>query len=173
MKNPLRSLAAGLALAALATLPALAAPDAPQRGSTAAVKAEATQAAALAGVTTYLSLWTQAPMAVDSTFADTMVLRYVHAHPELTSEVRGRASIVTQVRSVAKLGTSWSFSKLRVFPTSHDNIYYAQFTASGKSADGASAIEQEVVISLEMKGLKVSRLVEFSNPAIRLAIATP
>ena len=173
MNNPLRSFAAGVVLAALATIPALAAPDALQGGGTAALKAEAMQAAAQAAVKTYLSLWTQAPMAVDSAFADTMVLRYEHAHPQLTSEVRGRPSVVTQVRSVAKLGTSWSFSNLRVFPTLHDNIYYAQFTASGKSADGASAIEQEVVISLEMKGFKVSRLVEFSNPAIRLAIATP
>ena len=54
---------------------------------------------------------------------------------------------------------------MRLFPTLHKNVYFAQYKATGVSnADGAP-IERQVVVRLDLNQGQLVRLVEFSNPA--------
>jgi hypothetical protein len=170
MKNLIRHRLARVLLVALTALsPLLAASQGTQKDALADNPGVSVESAARGALAAYLALWDGARPADTSSFSEAVVLRYAHANPELKLEVQGRTSVATQVRTMARLGSSWQFRDLRVFPTLHENIYYAQFTASGQGVAGGAGIDQVVVVALEMDGLRLARLVEFSNPAVRLA----
>ena len=169
-----------LARALIAAMAAAVAPMAASAGNApgaapAAIASSTSSAAssARAALFAYLDLWnTEARVGDTSSFAENLVLRYAHSDPELRGEVRGQTSVVTQVRALARLGAGWQFRDVHVFPTLHDNVYFAQFTASASAPGGGATIEQNVVLRLELDTGKLVRLVEFANPAIRLASRT-
>ena len=159
-----------LLLALSAFAPAVVSTDAVAADVPVAAVVPSAASTAHSAVTAYLALWSGAARAHEtSAFSDDLVLSYSHSNPEVRAEVRGRTSAVTQIRAVARLGREWRFRDLRLFPTLHDNIYFAQYTATGRSSSDGSAVEQNVVLSLELDGRQVIRLVEFANPAIVLA----
>jgi ketosteroid isomerase-like protein len=149
----------------LLTALALAIPLAASAGT-----AAATEPVARAGLQAYLSLWAGEPAADGTTpFSPDLVLRYAHSLPELRGELRGRASAVRQTRALASLGRDWTFRDVRLFPTLQPDVYYAQYTASGRSAADGTPVERHVVLRLEMEKQQLVRLVEFANPAVALA----
>lgn len=165
-------LARALVIAIAASAPMLASADNPGDKSKDTASPSAASAAQ-AALSAYLELWKDEGRASDaSSFAEDLVLRYAHTNPELRGEVRGRTSAITQIRAVARLGASWQFRDMHLFPTLHDNVYFAQFRAAGTAPGGGPAIEQNVVLALELDGRKLVRLVEFANPAIGLASRT-
>lgn len=120
-----------------------------------------------AAVGAYLEQWASDGRADEaSLFSENLVLRYEHSNPELRSELRGRSAAVRQIRAVARRAGQWQFRDLRVFPTLHDNVYFAQYTATGTSAADGAVTEQNVVLSIELDGRQVLRIVEFANPAM-------
>jgi ketosteroid isomerase-like protein len=149
-----------LALLASTTIAASAGPVLPDGRVSAASTAHA-------AVGAYLELWANDGRADEaSLFSENMVLRYEHTNPELRSELRGRSPAIRQIRAVARGAGQWKFRDLRVFPTLRDNVYFAQYTATGTSAADGAVSEQNVVLAIELDGQQVVRIVEFANPAM-------
>jgi ketosteroid isomerase-like protein len=162
--------------ALLLALPLLGGAPAPAAaaGQTHDAAALPSPSVARASLAAYLSLWRADAAAGDaSRFSEDVVMRFEHGNPVLRGEVRGRASVITHVRAVARPGTPWRIGDVRIFPTLRDDVYFAQFTAAASAADGGPAVEQTVVLMLELSGEKLVRLVEFANPASALAAHTP
>ena len=68
------------------------------------VVAAARESTARSGVSAYLALWSpDAPPDTAASFSEQVVLDYSLSIPELDAEVRGRTSVVNQVRAVARL----------------------------------------------------------------------
>ena len=136
----------------------------------AAPSAPSAESAARSAVQAYLALWSPDPPAGQAAlFREDVTLGYAHSLPELQAEVRGRTSVITQIRAVARLGRKWEFRDLRVFPTLSTNVFFAQYTAAGTSVIDGTAIEQNVVLSVELDQRQIVRVVEYANPAIVLA----
>lgn len=149
-----------LAMFASTTIATSAGPALPDSRASAASTAHA-------AVGAYLELWANDGRADEAApFSENLVLRYEHSNPELRLEVRGRSSAVAQIRAVARRAGQWKFRDLRVFPTLHENSYFAQYTATGTSAADGAVTEQNVVLAIELDGRQVVRIVEFANPAM-------
>ena len=158
------------ALVATAAPAADAAPAEP-RPMTSALPGEST---ARSAVLAYLALWSpDAPPDAAAPFSEDLVLTYSHAVPEVEAEVRGRTSVVNQVRAVAHLGCQWAFGEVRLFPTPIPSVYFAQYSAAGRSPIDGASVRQEVLLSVELDRSQVVHIVEFSNPAIALATRSP
>lgn len=124
-------------------------------------------ARASGAVNAYLALWGAYPAAdAMQAFEEHAVLEYAHSLPELHAQVSGRQSMITQVQAVAQLGEDWKFTQPKLFPTLYPNIYYAGYVASGSLKSTGQRFERNVIIRIEMGAERVSRLIEFSNPAI-------
>jgi hypothetical protein len=127
---------------------------------------------ARAAVDAYLALWTAGAPAQPAAgpFGKDMVLRYQHALPELHAEVLGRTSAVRQIRAVAQLGRGWQFRDVWVHPTLDPNVYFANYTARGRSAaNGSAPVERNVVLRVDLQpDGQVARIVEYANPAMAL-----
>lgn len=159
--------ALALALFASTTIAASAGPVLPDARASSASTAHA-------AVGAYLELWANDGRADEaSLFSENLVLCYEHSNPALRSELRGRSLAVPQIRAVARRAGQWQFRDLRVFPTLHDNVYFAQYTATGTSAVDGAVTEQNVVLAIELDGRQVVRIVEFANPAMVMARSAP
>lgn len=130
-------------------------------------------ARAHAAVGAYLELWGAYPASgVMRAFEEDAVLEYAHSIPELHAQVAGRQSMITQVQAVAQLGEDWKFTQPELSPTLYPNVYYAQYVASARLKATGERFERKVIIRVEMRSEKVSRLIEFSNPAIAQSAET-
>ena len=152
--------ALALALFASITIAASAGPVLPDGRASSASTADA-------AVGAYLELWANDGRDDEaSLFSENLVLCYEHSNPELRSALRGRGAAVAQIRAVARRAGQWKFRDLRVFPTLYDNVYFAQYTATGTSAADGAVTEQNVVLAIEFDERQVVRIVEFANPAM-------
>ena len=169
--NALRTLTSILAVLVGATALGVDATPAQVR---AAVPAPSRESTARSGVLAYLALWSpDARPDAAVPFSEHVVLSYSLSIPELDAEVRGRTSVVNQVGAVAHLGRGWKFGDVRVFPTLNPSVYFVQYTAAGTSTLDGMPIEQNVLLSVEVGEGKVTRIVEYANPAIASATRRP
>jgi hypothetical protein len=129
--------------------------------------------AAAAALDAYLALWDRAAPRFDATrLSEELVLRYRHLDPPLDAEISGRASVLTQMRTLARTGPAWQFRERRVFPTLRPDVYFAQFVATADPGGGAIS-EQTVVVALELQDRTLVRVVEYANPAVGFASRPP
>ena len=162
-----------LVFAALVATAAPAADAAPAEPPS-RISAPSGESTARSAVLAYLALWSADALPdAAAPFSEHLVLTYSHAVPEIEAEVRGRTSVVNQVRAVAHLGREWTFGEVRLFPTPIPSVYFAQYSAAGSSPIDGASIRQEVLLSIELDRSQVVHIVEFSNPAIALATRPP
>ena len=101
------------------------------------ISAPSAESTARSAVLAYLALWSADALPdAAAPFTEDLVLTYSHAIREVEAEVRGRTSVVNQVRAVAHLGRQWKFGEVRLFPTLRSSVYFVQYTASATSPIG-------------------------------------
>lgn len=124
----------------------------------------------------YLSAWTgrHAPAEnIAEIFASDAVIEVtIPGRFEWALHVNGRSAIGRFIQAGLQAATTWSFTDLRMFPTSRDDVAFAQY-ASTIVVDGAP-IRQTNLVVIEFDGSRISRLQDLNgSPAVVAALTWP
>lgn len=121
----------------------------------------------------YLSAWAAghapAENIKDIFAADAVMEITIPERNEWSLHIDGRSAISRFVQEGIRAGSAWSFDNLHLFPTSRDDVVFAQYTSTAW-IDG-SPVRQNSLVVIELDGTQIKRLQDLNgSPAVIAAL---